>query len=139
MRHLPYADNSVDEVHAIHLIEHFNRLEVDDILREWHRVLKPGGELALECPCLNKIAYWLTTKQEMSVDEWRRLTLLGLYGEYWHKEQASMLHQWCYSKAELYEVVTDIGFTDVQVVEPLYHYPARDMRVTARKRPATEQ
>ena len=41
-----------DEILAVHVIEHFWRWEVEDILAEWVRVLKPNGKLILECPNL---------------------------------------------------------------------------------------
>jgi SAM-dependent methyltransferase len=52
---LPYDDGSVDEIHAIHLIEHFYRWEVPGILADWTRALKPGGLLVLECPSLERV------------------------------------------------------------------------------------
>jgi glycosyltransferase involved in cell wall biosynthesis len=47
---LPYDDNSVDEIKAFHIIEHFHFYEIQEVLKEWHRVLKPGGRLYLETP-----------------------------------------------------------------------------------------
>jgi len=32
-------DSSVDEIYACHILEHFNRNEVEDVLLEWNRVL----------------------------------------------------------------------------------------------------
>ena len=45
---LPYADETVDCVHSSHVLEHVT----DSIgsLREWFRVLKPGGHLILFIP-----------------------------------------------------------------------------------------
>lgn len=45
---LPYEDNSVDEIYAGHLLEHFTLQE--DPLKEWHRVLKPGGRITVTVP-----------------------------------------------------------------------------------------
>lgn len=47
---IPYPDNSVDEIKAFRVIEHFNFFQIKDILNEWYRVLKPGGKLYLETP-----------------------------------------------------------------------------------------
>jgi glycosyltransferase involved in cell wall biosynthesis len=47
---LPYEDNSVDEIRAFHIIEHFDWHEGNRVLAEWYRVLKPGGRLWLETP-----------------------------------------------------------------------------------------
>jgi len=41
-----YKDNSVDEIYASHVLDHFSRSnELDKALSEWYRVLKPGGIL----------------------------------------------------------------------------------------------
>jgi SAM-dependent methyltransferase len=45
---LPFAGESFDAVVAQHVIEHFERL--DDVLREWRRVLAPGGVVAVATP-----------------------------------------------------------------------------------------
>ena len=45
---LPMEDNSVDVIFASHILEHF-RHDVP-VLAEWHRVLKPGGEIHVMVP-----------------------------------------------------------------------------------------
>lgn len=43
-------DNAVTLIYAASVLEHFGRHEYMDVLREWHRVLKPGGVLRLSVP-----------------------------------------------------------------------------------------
>lgn len=126
---LPFPDHYADEIHAIHVVEHFNRGKVVEILKEWKRVLKPGGKLAIEVPCLNKIAKWLNEPHPDPRDQ-QRLTLIGLYGDWW--EGGAMLHQWCYSAEEMMAVLQEVGFEKINVLDPIYHQPLRDMRVVAR-------
>ena len=45
---LPVEDNSFDGVVGQHIIEHFD--DGDALLREWHRVLRPGGRVVLVTP-----------------------------------------------------------------------------------------
>ena len=45
-----YADGSVDEIRASHILEHFSHHEVALVLREWVRVLKRGGKLYIAVP-----------------------------------------------------------------------------------------
>ena len=47
---LEFEDNSVDLIYASHVIEYFDINEVKQLLREWRRVLKPGGELRVAVP-----------------------------------------------------------------------------------------
>ena len=44
------SDNSCEVVYSSHTIEYFCRDEINDVLTEWHRVLKPGGTLRLAVP-----------------------------------------------------------------------------------------
>ncbi|MCF6320935.1 MAG: class I SAM-dependent methyltransferase [Rhizobiaceae bacterium] len=48
-RELHFEDKSFDRVIATHVLEHL--INPHDILREWARVIKPGGTLSLVLPC----------------------------------------------------------------------------------------
>jgi len=43
-------DNSVSLIYACHVLEHFGRYTYKAVLKEWFRVLKPGGILRLAVP-----------------------------------------------------------------------------------------
>lgn len=43
-------DESAVMIYACHVLEHFQRREVDRVLREWHRILQKGGLLRLAVP-----------------------------------------------------------------------------------------
>lgn len=53
-RKLDYPDNSVDEVYASHVLEHFGADETELVLKEWVRVLKPGGIIRIAVPDMRK-------------------------------------------------------------------------------------
>lgn len=56
---LPYPDESVDEIRASHVLEHFSHSlapSVPDVLKEWTRVLKKGGTLRIAVPDFAKAA-----------------------------------------------------------------------------------
>ena len=50
-----FKDNSADLIYACHLLDHFGRNQVEGVLREWHRVLKPGGILRLAVSDFEKL------------------------------------------------------------------------------------
>lgn len=50
VEHLPIADESVSLIYASHILEHFGRYEYKAVLKEWFRVLEPGGVLRLAVP-----------------------------------------------------------------------------------------
>ena len=53
---LPLASGSVDAVYCVHVLEHIKDLK--GIMREMHRVLKPGGLLKIWVPhCFSPIAF----------------------------------------------------------------------------------
>lgn len=52
-RKLPFRDNSIDELRASHIIEHFSYVEIREVLEEWHRTLKPNGRLKIRAPDLD--------------------------------------------------------------------------------------
>lgn len=47
---LNYGDETVDAIRASHVLEHFSYRDVPNVLREWVRVLKPGGEIHISVP-----------------------------------------------------------------------------------------
>jgi len=64
IRKLPYADGSVDEIYASHVLEHFSFNERDAVLAEWVRVLKPDGLLRIAVPDQKKLAEeWLKSDE----------------------------------------------------------------------------
>jgi glycosyltransferase involved in cell wall biosynthesis len=60
-----FKTGSVDEVFSSHLLEHFSPYHVMALLKEWNRVLKPGGKLILELPDIEECcrAYAGSSKQ----------------------------------------------------------------------------
>jgi SAM-dependent methyltransferase len=46
----PWEDNSVDEIHTSHFIEHLTALERIHFVNEAYRVLKPGGSVTIITP-----------------------------------------------------------------------------------------
>lgn len=131
-KRLPFDDDYADEVHAIHVLEHFYFPEVEGVLREWTRVLKPGGWLCIEVPCLEKIMNNFRNKELAKTDNYIPLTWLGLYGDQ-VPEHPEMLHKWCYSSALLVRIFEVQGYKNIQALEPLFHVRARDMRVIGQK------
>lgn len=47
---LAFPDNSAETIRASHVLEHFGWAEVDKVLEDWVRVLKPGGEIYISVP-----------------------------------------------------------------------------------------
>lgn len=131
IRSLPFEDEYADEILAVHVIEHFYLWEVEDVLKEWHRVLKPLGTLILELPDFEKIIHFFGQAPRLS---YKQITALwwGLYGDPRYRDP-DMCHKWAYTFEDMKEILSVVGFTDIQKQEARYHVPARDMRIQARK------
>ncbi len=50
MRALPFVDGAFEEVKAFHVLEHLEKRDHVQALNEAHRVLAPGGRIAVEVP-----------------------------------------------------------------------------------------
>lgn len=124
---LPFPDDYADEARAIHVIEHFYAWEVVDVLTEWVRVLKPGGMLAIECPCLEKVLKLMEVPQVEP-----RYTYWALYGDPRHK-RPEMMHKWAYTTLALTRLMAQVGLVNLRPEPPQFHFPVRDMRVVGFK------
>ena len=49
---LPFANDYADEVYASHILEHFGTYQTTVVIKEWLRVLKPGGLIRIVVPNL---------------------------------------------------------------------------------------
>lgn len=45
-----FEDNSIELIYVCHVLEHFKRNEIEGVLSEWYRVLRPEGVLRLSVP-----------------------------------------------------------------------------------------
>ena len=52
---LDYPDNSVSEIRASHILEHFTFGDAQKAMEEWSRVLKPGGRIRISVPDVDKV------------------------------------------------------------------------------------
>jgi predicted SAM-dependent methyltransferase len=65
-----FEDGSFAAVYASHTLEHFDyRGELERTLREWARVLAPGGTLYVSVPDLETLAKLLLVKEDLTTDD----------------------------------------------------------------------
>lgn len=117
---LPYPDNSIDEIKAFHIIEHFHFFEIQEVLKEWHRVLKPGGKLYLETPdFLETCRAFVEGTPVMPIEEFRIL----LYGHFFaHAWIPGQTHKFLFTETQLRVNLGWAGFKQVNRVEPASKY-----------------
>lgn len=129
IRQLPFDNDFADEVLAVHVLEHFYIWEAEDVVLEWMRVLKPGGKLVIEVPCLDKI---IDNFIKFNGCPPVNMGMWGLYGDPGYKDE-KMCHHWCYSEAQLEALLKHVGMTEIKSTKPKFHVPMRDMRLEATK------
>ena len=103
---LNFHSNSVDRIESLQLIEHLGLFDAIYAFSEWFRVLKPGAELLVETPDLEK-----SFKKFINGDlETRKNVLTWIYGI----ESEGMLHKFCFPEELLEDQLKKVGFVDIE-------------------------
>lgn len=130
-----FSDNFADEILAVHVVEHFWRWEVVDILREWVRVLKPGGKMILECPNLKSACeeFLRDADRHSQPGKEGQKTMWVFYGDpSW--SDPLMVHRWGYTPLSLAQIMFEAGMNDLRQEPAQFKLrEPRDMRITGRK------
>lgn len=111
-RSLPmFEDNTAALVYACHVIEYFDRIEVLDVLREWYRMLKPGGVLRLAVPDFAAMVEVYRKYGDLS------LIHGPLYGPmviHTDSGERTIYHRTVYDFETLRSVLESVGFNNVR-------------------------
>ncbi len=102
IRKLPFKDNSIDNIVAEDVAEHFRRAELMVVLKEWHRVLKSNSVLRIKTPYFSFIVQLFTSGRIPQVEAARKL--------YGNQDYPENTHYTCYDPSELGAVLKDAGF-----------------------------
>ena len=130
-----FPDRSVDVIEACHLFEHFTYDQALQALREWHRVLKPGGQLFLEMPNFASCIEILGKHKDPAGFD---LGMIGIFG--WPPKIRTdghyQTHKWGWTSESLGAELRKAGFGRVHVLPITQTWrPAartgRDMRLCA--------
>lgn len=135
LRAITLPANHADEVLSVHVIEHFWRWEALDVLREWLRVLRPGGTMILECP--NLIAACEALLRDpvagSQPDQRGQRTMWVFYGDpAW--QDPLMVHRWGYTPESLAALMREAGLINVRQEPAQFKLrEPRDMRLVGTK------
>lgn len=135
VRSIPLPDGCADELMCIHGFEHFFVWEAPDLLREWRRLLRPGGRLILELPDVVKCALNLVERYTVKDKHPDQYSMWGIYGDPTTSDPF-MMHKWGWHPGTLIPFLEQHGFVDAAEGEPQWHAGGktrRDMRITARR------
>lgn len=75
-----FADGTFLEIYASHVVEHLDyKFELMETLKEWYRVLEPGGRIMVSVPDLDTLAGLIVAKNALTVRE-RFFVMKMLFG-----------------------------------------------------------
>lgn len=66
-----FPDHTFGEIYASHVLEHMDYQHdiLLNTLKEWHRVLQPGGRLFISVPDLDNLARLFLDKERLNIEE----------------------------------------------------------------------
>lgn len=131
---LDFEDNSVSEIMAIHVFEHLNPYKTIDILKDWLRVLKPGGKLVMEMPDIEQLC-----KNFVTADYWGKFGILNaVYGsvnttDSGDPSDITSPHLFGWWPESLNNHLVSAGYTNIKFMAEKIPHPAYNFRVEANK------
>lgn len=100
-----FENNSIDEIYSCHVLEHFPRNELENILSEWYRVLKVGGILRIAVPDFESVCKLYNCG--IGIDIFYGLVSGGQKNEY-------DFHYNIFDEKSLSSILYKIGFSQVK-------------------------
>jgi len=119
VEHLKLADNTVGNIYCSHVFEHLSRLDSVAALRQWYRVLRPGGRIYLACPDLEALArQYLAKLNSLDTTQGRKLSerIEGMIFGGQHNRYNFHCSGWSF--ATLGRVFEDVGFGNIRRFDP---------------------
>ena len=102
-------DGSASLIYACHVLEHFGRNTYLDALKEWHRVLRPGGVLRLAVPDFAAAArLYVSGTLERGIEDLRGLITGGQRDQY-------DFHAMIFDEPSLDAALKDVGFVETRL------------------------
>ena len=132
----PIDDNSVDEILTVHVIEHISRSRVLPMFREFYRICRPGGMVAMEWPDMLKMCREIVSNPGCFWSDDRKLlkrTILGIYGDNERYPDMTMMHKWGYSEESMSRLFHQAGFKKTEIQNNQHGKTTLDSRVVAFK------
>jgi len=130
---LPFKDNTFDLIYASHVLEHIPWYKTEEVLKEWVRVLKPGGVLEVWVPDGLKICETLVKAEKEGVnlinkDGWYKFNprkdpcvwaagRIFTYGDGTGNPNHPNWHRAIFTPRYLKELFERVGLVDVRLLD----------------------
>jgi len=110
-KRFPIDDGVIAEVLSVATLEHLRKPQVDHVLKEFFRILAPGGLLRVSTPDIDALARAIINHEDTE------LINRHLFGRFKSTEtEQEDLHKWLYPAEKMIDVLRLIGFTAVEQI-----------------------
>lgn len=103
-----FKDGEVSEIYGSHVVEHVSHLETLPLLKEWARVLEPGGILYIAVPDFKRT---VELYAQLGLSDWIVRFLMG------DQEYKTAYHYNLFDEPRLTKLLREAGFCDVTRVD----------------------
>jgi len=105
---LPFKENSIDEILTVNVIDHLRLQDFPIAIKEWHRVLKPGGSLIIDVgDCVANAEMMVEASKAHDENESLEWALRLMYC---HGRDKYDCHHWGYTPSYLGDLLAPYGF-----------------------------
>ena len=109
-----FDSNTVSIIYASHVLEYFDEIEALEVLREWHRVLCPGGKIQISMPDFSALVEVYEISRSIAM-------IIGpLYGRIQFGD-AFIYHKSAWDFSSLSVILRSIGFRGIERVCAPWH------------------
>lgn len=116
---LPHRDNTVDVIYMSHFLEHLERREAEEMLRECLRVLTPGricrvvvpDLYVMACAYVERARRWVPARENEKVPADEFMEALRTHKR---RRRRGAKHEWMYDAKSLTCIMLKVGFVDVR-------------------------
>jgi predicted SAM-dependent methyltransferase len=126
---IPYEDNVIDFIWSSHTLEHVGIYRINQTLKEWFRILKPGHQAIIQVPNFDYVAkYWLTGPDR----PWAEAMVFG------HQAHEGEFHKCAFTAMSLRADIEAAGF-EVERVEMRWSHNQETLQAVCKKPLTTEK
>lgn len=133
---ITWPQDKIDEIYASHFLEHLHHIEGVELLKTLYLSLKVNGKLIMEMPDLEA-----TCKEFIKASDEERyiltVTIFGTISRYVGPnavaDGTASPHLWGYYPKILSDILTQIGFKNVEILPQQGLHPGKNFRIEATK------
>jgi glycosyltransferase involved in cell wall biosynthesis/predicted SAM-dependent methyltransferase len=107
---IPYLDETISVISSEHALEHVGYERIDRTLKEWWRVLRPGGQLYLKIPDFAECCRFYLSSSSEKERVWFKNTIYGIQKSQAGEPDEAQYHLWGFSKKEICDKLEEMGF-----------------------------